>query len=150
MQISFVCLPCGATADLNPRSRCIHSALTPAPESVRVVQSVFVKKRSNKICHKFSSLFFLFPKAYNPFVSSQSHGSQSACFFLFVCFFVDFGLLPSPLALSSGPLFVCVYVIAWQGSAPSRLCEGLNVIHWAETVSLPPSLPVCLSILIAG
>lgn len=30
LQISFVCLICGATADLNPRSHCIHSALTPA------------------------------------------------------------------------------------------------------------------------
>lgn len=49
-----------------------------------------------------------------------------------------------------GPLFVCVYVIAWQGSALSRLCEGLNVIHWAETVLLPASLPFCLTLLMAA
>lgn len=69
---------------------------------------------------------------------------------LFFVFFVDLDLLISPLAQSSGPLFVCVYVIAWQGSAPSRLCEDLNVIHWAETVLLPASLPFCLSTLMAA
>lgn len=40
--------------------------------------------------------------------------------------------------------FVSVYVIAWQGSAPVCLCDGLNVIHWAETFLLPASLPFCL------
>lgn len=62
-------------------------------------------------------------------------------------FLVYLDLLASPLAQSSGPLFVCVYVTAWQGSAPSRLREGVNVIHWAETVLLPASLPFCISTL---
>lgn len=64
--------------------------------------------------------------------------------------FVDVDAIRSTLARRSGPLFVCVYVIAWQGSAPSRLCEGLNVIHWAETVLLPASLSFCLTPLMAA
>ena len=37
-----------------------------------------------------------------------------------------------------------------RGQPPSPLCEGLNVIHWAETVLLPASLPFCLTPLMAA
>lgn len=43
-----------------------------------------------------------------------------------------------------GSLFDCVAVAPWQGSASSCLCEGLNEIHWAETVLLPVSRRFCI------
>lgn len=145
---------------------CIHSTLTPAlpqrqPSLLTVSEMYLCVKGATLLNHlEICCLHPLFAK--NPqnlpcnfhnfisatlqslFPSSQTHRSQS------VCFIVDLDPPRSTLARSSGPLFVCVYVIAWQGSAPSRLCEGLNVIHWAETVLLPASFSFCLTLLMAA
>lgn len=53
--------------------------------------------------------------------------------------FVDLVLL---YPIFPGSLFDSAAVAAWQGSASSCLCEGLNEIHWAETVLLPVSASV--------
>lgn len=133
---------------------CIHSALTPAlpqrqPSLLTVSEMYlcikgfvnnlsvpFVCKETTKLAMKFSHFFY--PPAYSLIGYHHKHTGQSDVFFS--------GFVSSEIHTfrAHSPLFVCVYVIAWQGSAPSRLCEGLNVIHWAETVLLPASLPFCL------
>lgn len=153
----FCCLVCGASAELNPLSHsgwkggscfCVHSPLTPAlprcqPWTVSEtclctkgphcsIRGSFVWKEATNLTSYF--LFLLI------FICITR-------FFDIFFFLVDLDLPVFHFAQSLGPLFVCVYVIAWQGSAPSRLCEGLNVIHWAETVLLPASLSPSVSAL---
>lgn len=147
---------------------CIHSALTPAlpqrqPSLLTVSEMYLCIKGGNywsgwritvpplclqegaKLGMKFSQFYFLKAKISISIITNPGITVESVSLF-----HVDLDHLRSTLAQSSGPLFVSVYVIAWQGSAPSRLCEGLNVIHWAETVLLPASLPFCLTPLMAA
>lgn len=159
-QISFV----ASSAVLNPffspgrkggSCFCIHSALTPAPPqrqpSLGTVSALylcikwiscpplFVKKEKHFPWHVHIA-FPLKPPLSISIIPTQTQPVVSVV--------VDLDTLK--IHTCSGPLCVSVYVVAWQGSAPSRPCEGLNVIHWAETVLLPSSLQFCLTPLMAA
>lgn len=142
----FCCLLCGASAEENPFSHwggregaasvsiqhlhllflkrqpsfftvcemhlCISGRIIQSHEALQ--SSLFVCKEAAKLAMKCSQFSLLRPSVSvsiitNPHVTVQS-------------LFVHLNLLRSSLAQSPGPLFVSVYVIAWQGSAPSRLC----------------------------
>lgn len=154
----FCCLVCGASAELNPLSHsgwkggscfCVHSPLTPAlPQRQPWTVSETCLCTKGPHCSIRGS--FVLKEATNP-------TSDFLFPLIFICitrilqvtvgqfFLVD--LDPTVFHCTELGSFVCVYVIAWQGSAPSRLCEGLNVIHWAETVLLPASLSPSVSAL---
>lgn len=119
---------------------CIHSAVTPAPPQHQTshLSLLFIL-----YLWTFQAFFFLFLclKIKQKFYILDAY---ALCLIgLAFAALVSTKILTCPEAWV--PLFVSVYVIAWQGSAPIRLCEGLNVIHWAETVLLPASLPFCLT-----
>lgn len=164
----FCCLLCGASAELNPFSHWGGrvGAVSVSFQHLHLLslsehQALLFQKSVSTEMSEMSDCWFPFlllcvqrsSKTWDKITSLLSqvylHHSRPTCHSV-VGFFQDSDPLRSSLALSSGPLFVSVYVIAWQGSAPIRPCEGLNVIHWAETVLLPASLPFCLTPLMAA